>query len=107
MVSLYESERGFQEWVVSCATLRGWAWGHIGQAKGAKDRWITPVSGAMGKGHADLLLVRERIIYAELKSQKGGLRPDQVEWIRRMRYAGAEVYVWRPSDRPEIERVLE
>jgi hypothetical protein len=50
------------------------------------------------KGIPDLLIVGERVIWAELKTQKGRPTPDQTEWLERLRRAGAEVYVWRPVD---------
>ena len=66
---------------------------------------MTPV-GADGKGFPDLVLVRERVIYAELKAKSGSIRPDQKIWIERLQQAGAEVYVWRPKDLEIISGIL-
>jgi hypothetical protein len=52
-------------------------------------------------GFPDLVLVRDRVIYAELKSEKGRLRPEQITWLERLDKAGATAYVWRPSDWPD------
>lgn len=63
-------------------------------------------------GFPDLVLVRgERLIFAELKTQLGQLRPEQEAWLGALRIvanigaldalsgeAGIEVYLWRPSD---------
>jgi hypothetical protein len=59
-----------------------------------------------GEGWVDLVLVRNRVIHAELKSESGRASDKQVEWFDRLKKAGAEVYLWRPSDWPEIEKVL-
>ncbi len=52
-------------------------------------------------GFPDLVLVRDRVIFAELKSAKGRLRPEQVTWLERLDKAGATAYVWRPADWPD------
>lgn len=60
------------------------------------------------EGFPDLVLVKDRVIFAELKSEKGKLSPKQLEWIGGLRdLAGAAVCVWRPSDFDEIARVLQ
>lgn len=60
------------------------------------------------QGWPDLTLVRDRIVYAELKRDRGGrLSPAQVGVHELLRAAGAEVYVWwLPRDLPEVARVL-
>lgn len=59
-------------------------------------------------GFPDLVLVRERIVYAELKTTKGKLSPSQAAWMEALRAAGGEVYLWRPCcwNSGEIEAVL-
>jgi hypothetical protein len=57
-------------------------------------------------GFPDLVLVRDRVIFAELKSERGDLVGTQYEWLMRLVHAGMEAYVWRPSDWPEVERIL-
>lgn len=61
-----------------------------------------------GEGWPDLTLVRERIVYAELKRDRGGrLSPAQIGVHELLRAAGGEVYVWwLPRDLPEVARVL-
>jgi hypothetical protein len=59
-----------------------------------------------GEGWLDLTFVRDRLFVAELKSEKGRVRPEQEAWLERLKKAGVEAYLWRPTDWPEIEKVL-
>ena len=97
----------FTDWVIDLAHVNDWRVAHFHAVRAPSGRTITPVF-ADGKGWPDLVLVRERVIYAELKAryQKGKLRPEQAEWLERLRLAGAEAYLWEPRDKPEIEDVL-
>jgi len=47
-----------------------------------------------------------QIIYAELKSERGALSPEQKVWIEALEKAGADVRLWRPRDMREIEDTL-
>ncbi len=49
-----------------------------------------------------------RVVYAELKSEKGRLTPDQRRWLDYLALSGAPVYVWRPEHLLDgtIHRVL-
>lgn len=49
---------------------------------------------------------RERLVLAELKTDKGKLSPSQEEWIAALEATCAEIYVWRPRDFDQIEQVL-
>lgn len=88
------SEQAFQRLVVECAEWNGWWW------------WHDEDSRRNARGLPDLLLVRDRCIWLELKKERGRIRPAQIEVMERLRAAGAEVYLFRPSDWPEIEAVL-
>jgi hypothetical protein len=57
-------------------------------------------------GFPDRVLVRERAIFAELKSETGTVSEAQAEWLDGLARAGAECYVWKPSDLDEIGRIL-
>jgi len=60
-------------------------------------------------GFPDLVLVRgKRLLFAELKSEKGKTRPEQREWLCALTRAGAEALVWSPRDwrSGDIERNL-
>lgn len=58
------------------------------------------------RGFPDLTLVRERVVFVELKTEKGKLSPHQVNWVDSLRMAGAEVRVWRPSNWDEAVKIL-
>jgi hypothetical protein len=57
-------------------------------------------------GFPDRVLVRDRIIFAELKRDKGKPTPAQKEWLDALAGAGAEAYLWIPSDLDEIATIL-
>ncbi len=99
-------EQSFQAVVVEVARLAGWRCAHFRAAR--TDRgWRTPVT-ADGAGWPDLVLVRPpRIVFAELKSERGQVRSSQLEWLDVLRLLPhAEVYVWRPDDWDELVETL-
>lgn len=98
------SEAEFQESVVELARLLGWRVAHFRAAR-TLTGWRTAVGGD-GEGFVDLVLARDRVVFAELKSDTGTLRPAQREWLIALRAAGAEVHVWKPSLWPEVEATL-
>ena len=59
-------------------------------------------------GFPDLVMAREgRTIFAELKSQRGRVRPEQQRWLDELaKTPGTEVYLWRPSDLDSIIQML-
>ena len=89
-----QSEKQFQQAVIDYAILQGWKHYH------------THNSRKSVPGFPDLVLVRDRIIFAELKRAGGKLTEAQHNWIMALDEAGAEWYVWRPVDWNEIERFL-
>jgi len=98
------SEADWQRQVTEYAHLRGWLYCHFRPAQTSKG-WRTAVAGD-GAGWPDLCLVRGRLVIAELKSETGKLSSVQRDWIAALELAKAEVYVWRPSDWPQVEAVL-
>lgn len=94
MLTLAISEKDWQSQVIEVAGVGGWRHYH------------THDSRRSAKGFPDLVFVRDRVVYAELKSEIGQLRPEQVEWLEALAAAGQEAYLWRPSDRAEMESVL-
>ncbi len=98
------TEADFQTAVIDLAQLLGWRVAHFRPAR-TNAGWRTPVS-ADGKGFPDLVLVRDRVLFVELKSETGRLSPDQRAWVAALDDAGAQAFVWRPFHWPEIERTL-
>ncbi|MGI8426073.1 MAG: VRR-NUC domain-containing protein [Actinomycetota bacterium] len=88
------TEKQFQQSVVDLAQLLGWATFHSFDSRKS------------AAGFPDLVIVRDRVLFAELKTESGKLAPAQGDWLAALRAAGALVYVWRPSDWAEIQREL-
>ena len=99
------SEREFLAQIIQLAHLYGWTCAHFRSIQKADGGYITPVQ-ADGAGFPDLVLVRERIIFAELKSDKGKLSDAQREWFSALGKAGQEAYCWRPYDWNGIVEIL-
>lgn len=89
------TEKEFTEQVRELARICGWKYYHT---------WSSIHSP---RGFVDVVMCRDnRLIFAELKSEKGKLTTYQQEWLDTLRLTGAEVYVWRPSDFNNIVEVL-
>ena len=90
-----ESEAHFQNRVVQLARLFGWKDFHL----------LDPIGSPAG--FPDLLLRRPpRLVWAELKSQHGRVRPAQRAFLDELRACGQEAFEWRPSDWEQIKTVL-
>ena len=46
------------------------------------------------------------VLYRELKTERGRIRPEQATWLDRLRQAGADADVWRPSDMSRVTSEL-
>jgi hypothetical protein len=95
------------EWtgqVIDAAKLYGWRVAHFRAARTNRG-WRTPVQ-ADGSGFPDLVLVRERLVVAELKRHGEPVRDDQEAWLDAFAIAGVEAYVWRPVDLDDVLAVL-
>lgn len=77
------------------ARMLGWAAYHTLRSKGSE------------AGYPDWTLVRERVVFLELKREQGVLSDAQVRWITALRKANAEVYVIRPRHLEAIAAVLQ
>lgn len=93
-------EAELQDAIAAYARTIGYTVAHFTTAISPRGQHMTPVKYD-GKGFPDLVLVRPpRLIFVELKSDTGKIRPDQQWWLDRLTGTAAEVYVWRPSDWP-------
>lgn len=100
------TERELTAQVLTLAHLQNWLVVHFRPALRADGSWRTPLQGD-GAGFPDLVLVRGgRLIFAELKAQHGRLAPLQRRWIEALTETRMEIYVWKPSDWPQIVEVL-
>lgn len=90
------AERDWLQVVRDFARLRSWLEFHVHDSRRSPS------------GFPDLVCVRgDRMVAAELKNETGKVTPDQAAWLDALgAVAGVEVYVWRPSSWPEVERVL-
>ena len=99
------TEAEWQRQVTDLAELLGWTWAHFRPARTEKG-WRTPVEGPGGAGFPDLVLWRERVIFAELKSDGGRVRPEQNATLAALAHAGVEAQVWRPCDFSHVHETL-
>jgi hypothetical protein len=105
------TESQFASLVVEVARLGGWKHFHPFDSRRSTH------------GFPDYVLVKgPRLLFVELKTEAGRVRPDQEAWLEAlseveeaMKIAGTgvwrsearvEVFVWRPSDWPEIVETL-
>lgn len=49
-------------------------------------------------GYPDLTIAGSRVIFRELKSSTGRLRPEQAQWAQKLTAADADFAIWRPAD---------
>lgn len=78
-------ERDWQRDIIRLARTLGWKVAHFRPAQTSKG-WRTSVA-ADGAGFPDLILVRDRLIAAELKNEKGRVTEEQAEWIAALEVA--------------------
>ena len=103
-----QTEAAFQAQVTQLAELCGWSWVHHRPAMTATS-WRTPVSGPLGKGWPDLLLVRPsdlRVLAVELKRDGARTTPAQDAVLEILAASGIETWVWHPADWDALVAVL-
>jgi len=107
MPRLKQSEKDFQAAVVTFAKLCGWRVQHTRTVQIRPGVWATPVQGHAG--FPDLVLAHPTrgVLFVELKTIGGRLSKDQKDWLIVLSESAAEVYVWYPSDWPQIEERLQ
>ena len=89
-------------------TEKAWMWTVINHARAFG--WMeyhTFDSRKSRRGFPDLVLVRERLLFAELKREGEDLEPDQVTWRDLLIAAGQAWYLWRPGDWATVKDILE
>jgi len=95
------TEAEWTTWVIQAAQLHGWMAHHARPARTAQG-WRTAVQGDVGA--PDLLLARDgAVLAAELKTDKGRVRPEQKVWLAAL---GDHGRLWRPRDRDDVLAVL-
>ena len=101
------TEKAFQHQVEHLAHVFGWRLYHALPAMNHAGRWRTAQSGDIG--FPDLVLAHpiKGLICAELKTQTGRVTESQRTWLNYLEAAGAECYVWRPSDFDAIKTRLQ
>lgn len=83
-------EKDFQAGVLKLARFHGFTL-----------RYHTRNSRGSAPGFPDLVLVNTRtgrILWRELKTNKGRISPEQREWLDGLTAAGQDAGVWRPND---------
>jgi hypothetical protein len=79
-------EKQLQAQVMQLAKLYGWRAYH------------TFLSIRSEPGFPDCVLVRDRVLYRELKTNSGKLTPAQKQWLDALLWAGQDASVWREDD---------
>lgn len=96
-------EKAFQLQVEALLGLYGWRFFHAPDNRPGANGRIQNVKA----GYPDLTAVRgTRILYIELKRETGKTTEEQDAWLADLAAAGAEAYVWRPSDIETLGAVL-
>jgi hypothetical protein len=111
-----QTEKQFMTAVVEYAELNRWLVYHTFDSRRSNPGF--PDLVMVHRGESDTVPRRCRLIFAELKTQRGRTSLAQAEWLEALGRVAAvggaffgktprlEVYLWRPSDWPTIERVL-
>ena len=96
MTGLPETEAGWLEFVRNYARYRKWRTMHPLRSDGTEPGW------------PDLTLCRPpRLVISELKTERGRVSPAQRNWLADLQACRTlEVYLWRPTQRPEVLEVL-
>jgi hypothetical protein len=98
-------ERDYATQVEHLLDLFGWTWKHDEPALRQSGGWATAFRGS--KGFPDYVATRDgRLIFAEIKNERGKLTTGQADWLDLLRQTSAEVYLWRPEDLQAVKEVL-
>ena len=88
-------EKEFQDRVIELAKWERWLAYHVPDSR----RVTSP-------GFPDLVLLKESgsdLVFAELKSEKGRVTPNQKKWLEGLgKVQRIHTHIWRPSDWDEV-----
>jgi hypothetical protein len=87
------TEAQWQRTVIEIARTYGWQTMHHLISRGTSPGWPDLVIAS----HA-----RRRLLFVELKSDKGRIRPEQRYWLRLLDACGQEAGLWRPRDQDDV-----
>lgn len=89
------TEEQFQKKVTDLCDWLRIAWHHETDSRRSK------------AGFPDLVMAGPGgVLFAELKTDRGRVSPEQNEWLNRLTAAGATAVVWRPRDWDAIVPIL-
>ena len=88
------TEKQFQTKIVMVAKANGWIVYHTYDARRS------------APGFPDLVLVRDRVLYREIKTNTGRVSVAQKNWGDALTKAGADFAIWRPRDLKSIVKEL-
>lgn len=89
------TEKEWQSTVVDLARVYGWAVFHQFDSRRSAPGW------------PDLVLLRPpEIVFAELKTDAGKVRPEQTVTLSSLESCGLECYIWRPRDWDQVSARL-
>jgi hypothetical protein len=114
---LQQTEAQFQEAIIDYARALGWLIYHTHDSRYSAAGF--PDLVMVHRGESTQTVPRNcRLVFAELKTEKGRTSEAQARWLEALGVVLARggamefqeprstVHLWRPSDWPEIERVL-
>lgn len=95
----FNSEATFQRTVCEAARLAGWKVAHFPASLSVRGRHMT-ATAYDAAGYPDLTLAHPDLglMFREVKTDTGELRPTQRDWLCLLHAAGADAGVWRPQD---------
>lgn len=105
------TENEFAAWVKHVAYSNGWSGLHIRWSQGVLESVHTLRRDGWSEAYGlpDWFFwheFRQESFWAELKSWSGRVRKEQKSQITSMRLAGTTVFIWRPQDEEEVERIF-
>jgi uncharacterized protein (TIGR02996 family) len=90
------TERQWQAHVVGYARLMGWEHYHTHNSRRCVAGFPDLVFAAPGRP----------LVFAELKTEAGKVRPEQQAWVSLLRTTPNQAFVWRPRDWDQVVKVL-